>query len=328
MKAIIWTAYGGPEVLQLQEVEKPQPQDNEVLIKIQATTVTAGDCESRTLKLPMGLGLLMRLFVGIRKPKNILILGQEFSGEIEAVGKEVTTYKPGDQVFGGTGFTKGTYAEYVCLAEEPEEGVLAIKPNNMTHEEAAGVTTGGLEALHFLGKAELNTGQKILIIGAGGSIGTFGVQLAKHFGADVTVVDSGEKLEMLRSLGADQLIDYTKEDFTHNEKSYDVIFDVIGKNRLSRSLKSLKEGGIYLMANPRLGNMLWGSLISRFGKKIVILEMNQQKRTDLIHLKELIEASKLKTVIDKVYPLEEMVAAHRYVESGAKKGNLIIKLDH
>jgi 2-desacetyl-2-hydroxyethyl bacteriochlorophyllide A dehydrogenase len=327
MKAIIWTAYGPPEVLQLQEIEKPLPKDNEVLIRIHATTVTAGDCESRRLDLPMGLGLLMRLFVGIRKPKNILILGQEFSGEVESVGKNVTSYKPGDQVFGGTGFTKGTYAEYVCLEEEPEEGVLAIKPDNITHQEAAGVTTGGLEALHFIGKAGLLPDQKVLIIGAGGSIGTFGVQLAKNAGADVTVVDHGEKLKMLQSLGADQVIDFTREDFTQKDQNYDVIFDVIGAGRLSRNLRSLKEGGMYLLANPRIGKMIWGNLVSRFGKKNVVFDMSQQTKEDLIQLKDLIEAGKIKTVIDRIMPLEDMVEAHHYVESGLKKGNLIIIIE-
>jgi NADPH:quinone reductase-like Zn-dependent oxidoreductase len=327
LKTIIWTAYGPPEVLQLQEIEKPVPADNEILIKIHATSVTAGDCEARELRLPMGLGLLTRLFVGIRKPENVRILGQEFSGEVEEAGKDVTLYKPGDQVFGGSGFMKGTYAEYVCLEEEPEEGVLTIKPSNITHKEAAGVTTGGLEALHFLGKADLQQGQKVLIIGAGGSIGTFGVQLAKNAGADVTVVDSGDKLEMLREIGADQVIDYTWEDFTLSGLKYDVIFDVIGAGRLVKNLGSLKSGGVYLMANPRLGKMIWGGLMTRFGKKKVIFEMNQQKREDLLHLKELIEGGRIKTVIDRTFHLEEMAEAHRYVESGAKKGNLIITVD-
>ncbi len=181
MKAIIWTAYGSPEVLQLQDLDKPTPKDTEVLIKIHATTVTAGDCEARTLKLPLGIGLLMRLYVGLRKPTRVLILGQEFAGVVEAVGKRVTRFKPGDHVFGGTGFTKGTYAEYVCLEENPEEGLLAIKPANMSYQEAAGVTTGGLEAYHFLKMATIQPGQKVLIVGAGGSIGTFGIQLANHY---------------------------------------------------------------------------------------------------------------------------------------------------
>lgn len=326
MKAIIWTAYGPPEALQLQEIEKPVPKGNEVLIKIHATTVTAGDCEARTLKLPMGIGLLMRLFVGLDKPRKVLILGQEFSGEIEAVGEEVTRFKTGDQVFGGTGFTKGTYAEYVCLEEEPEEGLLAIKPKNMSHQEAAGVTTGGLEALHFLRKANIQSGHKVLIVGAGGSIGTFGIQLANHFGAEVTAVDRTDKMDLLRSAGAKKVIDYTKEDFTEGGLIYNAIFDVVGKSPFKKSLESLSADGVYLIANPRLGTMIRGKRVSRRKTQRVVTEMTQQKKEDLIFLRELIEAGKLKTFIDRSYPLEDIAAAHRYVESGAKKGHLVIEV--
>jgi NADPH:quinone reductase-like Zn-dependent oxidoreductase len=326
MKAIIWTAYGPPEVLQLQEIEKPAPRENEVLIRIQATTVTAGDCETRRLQLPMGLGLLMRLFVGIRKPKNILILGQELAGEIAAIGKNVTRFKPGDKVFGGTGFTKGTYAEYVCLNEVPDEGVLAIKPNNMNFQEAAGVTTGGLEALHFLRLAEIQPGQHVLINGAGGSIGTFGIQLAKYYDAEVTAVDRKDKLDMLLELGADHIIDYQKEDFTENGQIYDVIFDVIGKSHFKRSLESLSTNGVYLIANPRIESLLRGRWVSGRSSKKVITEMTQQEIEDLEYLRDLIEAGKLRSVIDHVLPLEEMAQAHHYVESGSKKGNLVIDI--
>jgi NADPH:quinone reductase-like Zn-dependent oxidoreductase len=326
MKAIIWTAYGPPEVLQLQDIEKPVPKDNEVLIKIHATTVTAGDCETRTLKLPMGIGLLMRLFVGIRKPTRVLILGQEFAGQVESVGKGVTRFIPGDQVFGGTGFTKGTYAEYVCLEEYPDEGLLAIKPKNMSYQEAAGVTTGGLEANHFLNIAQIQPGQKVLIVGAGGSIGTFGIQLANYYGAEVTAVDRTDKLEFLRLIGAKEVIDYTVEDFTKNGQTYDVIFDVVGVSPFRGSLDSLTADGVYLIANPRFGSMIRAKWVSGRGSKKVITEMTQQKTEDLIFLRELIEAGKIKSYIDKVYPLEKMVEAHRYVESGDKKGNLVIDL--
>ncbi len=326
MKAIIWTAYGSPEVLQLQEVDKPIPQDNEVLVRIHATTVTAGDCETRKLKLPMGLGLLIRLFVGITKPKKILILGQELAGEVEAIGSEVTRFKPGDQIFGGTGFTKGTYAEYVCLEEIPDEGVLALKPENMSFLEAASVTTGGLEALHFLRLANIQPGQRVLINGAGGSIGTFGIQLAILFGAEVTAVDASEKHEMLREIGASHVIDYTQEDFTQNGQIYDVIFDVIGKSHFGRSLQSLTENGVYLIANPRLGSMIRGKWVSSRGSKKVITEMTVQKKEDLEYLRELIEEGKLRSIIDHTLPLEKMAEAHRYVESGDKKGNLVIDI--
>jgi NADPH:quinone reductase-like Zn-dependent oxidoreductase len=326
MKAIIWTAYGPPEVLQLQEIDKPIPQENEVLVRIHATTVTAGDCETRRLQLPMGLGLLIRMFVGITKPKRILILGQELAGEIEAVGKAGTRFKPGDQVFGGTGFTKGTYAEYVCLEEVPDEGVLALKPNNMSYQEAAAVTTGGLEALHFLRLANIQSGQRVLINGAGGSIGTFGIQLAKYYGAEVIAVDRKDKLEMLLDIGADHVIDYTIEDFTQSGEIYDVIFDVIGKSHFNKSINSLSESGVYLISNPRLGSMLRGGWVSRKGPKKVVTEMTQQKTEDLEYLRELTEAGKLKSIIDHTLPLEKIVKAHHYVESGAKKGNLVINV--
>jgi NADPH:quinone reductase-like Zn-dependent oxidoreductase len=324
MKAIIWTAYGPPEVLELQEIEKPTPGDNEVLIKIHATSVTAGDCETRVLKLPMGLGFLIRLYVGINKPKNVLILGQEMAGEIEAVGKDVTRFKPGDQVFGGTGFTKGTYAEYICLEEYPEEGVLALKPKNMSYQEAAGVTTGGLEALHFLRQADLKPGQRILINGAGGSIGTFAIQLAKYYRAEVTAVDSADKFDLLRTAGADKVIDYKTEDFTNNGQTYDVIFDVIGKSHFGRSLRSLSETGVYLVANPSLGKIIRGKWVSTFSSQTVVTDISKQTTEDLVYLRDLIEAGHLKTYIDQVFPLKEMAAAHRYVESGAKKGHLVI----
>jgi NADPH:quinone reductase-like Zn-dependent oxidoreductase len=330
MKAIIWTKYGPPDVLQLREIEKPVPKVNEVLIKVHATTVTAGDYEMRSLKFPLWLSLPMRIYAGFIKPTRIKIIGQELSGEIEAVGVDVKLFQPGDQVFATTGFGAGTYAQYVCLPEVPGDmdGVLAIKPANMSYEEAACVPTGGLEALHFLRKGNLQSGETILINGAGGSIGTFGLQLAKHIGADVTAVDSAEKLEMLRSLGADQVIDYTKEDFTKRGETYDVIFDVIGKAPYSRSIRSLKQNGRYLLANPRLAAMIRGLWTSKTSSKIVITQVADHNTEDLITLRDLVEAGVIKSVIGKRYPLEQMAEAHRYVETGAKQGNLIITVTH
>lgn len=326
MKAVIWTKYGGPDGLVFQEIEKPIPKDHEVLVKVHATTVTAGDCEMRALKFPIWLRLPIRLFVGLRKPKNVTIIGQEFSGEVEGVGKDVKRFKPGDQVFGTAGFMIGTYAEYLCLPEDSDEGVLAVKPANMTFEEAAAVPTGGMEALHFLRKAELQTGDTVLINGAGGSIGTAGIQLAKYYGVEVIAVDSAEKLDMLTAIGADHVIDYQKEDFTKNGQKYDVIFDVIGKSHFSRSIASLSEDGVYLIANPRLPKMIRGQWVSRRSNKQVVLEMTKQKAEDLIFLRDLIEAGKLIAVIDRTYSLKETAEAHEYVETGKKQGNVVVTL--
>ena len=326
MKAIIWTRYGSPDALQLQEVAKPTPKRDEILVKIQATTVTAGDSEMRRLKLPLMLSLPMRLYVGLLKPTRIKILGQELAGEVEAVGQDVTLFKKGDAVFGTTGFGFGSYAEYICLHEKPNEmqGALAIKPTNMSYEEAAAVPTAGFEALHFLQHAAVQHGQKVLVFGAGGSIGTFSVQLAKQFGAHVTAVDSSHKLELLRALGADEVIDYTKEDFTQNGQRYDVIIDVVGQRSVSRRLKSLTQGGYYFLANAALSHLvlkLWHSVTSR--KKLVI-ESAGQKTEDLLFLKGLIEAGKIKSVIDRCYRLEQIAEAHRYAETGDKTGHIAI----
>jgi 2-desacetyl-2-hydroxyethyl bacteriochlorophyllide A dehydrogenase len=326
MKAIVWTKYGPPDVLQLQEVEKPTPKEDEVLIRIVASTVGAWDCETRVLKFPFFLGLPMRIYIGILRPTRINILGQELAGEIESVGKDVKSYKEGDQVFATTGFGFGGNAEYICLPAESKEmgGALVIKPANMTYEEAAAVPVAGLEALHFLRQGNIQSGQKVLINGAGGSIGTFSVQLARYFGAEVTGVDSTEKLDMLRSIGAEQVIDYTQEDFTKNGKTYDVILDVVGKSSYSGSVNSLKKNGTYLLANPGLSHMVRGRWTSMRSNKRVIFGAAGQKSEDLIYLKDLIEAGKIKTVIDRTYPLEQTAEAHRYVETGRKQGSVII----
>ena len=326
MKAIVWTKYGAPDGLQLKEVDKPTLQDDEILVKVHATTVTAGDTELRRLKLPLMLSFPMRLYVGLTKPTRITILGQEFAGEVEEVGKDVKLFKKGDQVFGTTGFGFGAYAEYICLHGDPSEmqGALAIKPTNTTYEEAAAVPTAGFEALHFLRQADIQRGQKVLIFGAGGSIGTFSVQLANYFGAEITAVDSTPKLDMLRSIGADHVIDYAQQDFTQNGEMYDVIIDVVGKKSFSRRLKSLKGNGYYFLANAGLSHLLLGLWTSITSSKKVVIGAASQTQEDLLFLKDLIEAGKIKSVIDRSYPLEQIPDAHRYVETGRKIGNVVI----
>lgn len=321
MKAILWTAYGPPQVLQVGEAEKPVPKEKEVLIRVRATTVFAGDCELRALKMPLPLRLLLRLFLGIRKPRRITILGQELAGEVESVGSKVTRFKPGEAVFGATGLRLGAYAEYACL---PEDKGLALKPANMAFEQAAAVPVGGMEAVYFLKQAGIRSGQKVLINGAGGSIGTFAVQLAKAYGAQVTAVDRASKLDMLRSIGAEHVLDYTRQDFTASGELYDVIFDVVGKSDFSRSLRSLTPQGVYLLGNAGLGQILRSRWTSGRGSRRIILGTSNHKTEDLLLLKELIEAGRITTVIDRRYTLEQMAEAHAYVDTGEKKGNVVI----
>ena len=327
MKAIICTKYGPPDVLQLKEVEKPVPKDNEVLVKIHAATVTMGDCEMRSLKFPGLLKFLMRLGLGFRGPrKKYFIMGQELAGEIEALGSEVTLFKKGNPIFAATGFPFGGYAEYVCLSED---GTIAIKPDNMSYEEAAVVPTGGLEALHYLKAANIEKGQTILISGASGSIGTFAIQLAKHYGAEVTGVGNPKSLDVMKSIGADKVIDYTKEDFTKNGERYDVIFDVIGKSPFSSCIDSLNENGIYLLANPKIVLVNREKKVAKKTTKRYISWNRDDKEVridELNFLKELIEAGKIKSVIDRRYPLEQIVEAHTYVEKGEKTGNVVINV--
>src|SRR2546428_9118707 len=320
MKAIVCTKYGPPEVLQLKEVEKAIPKDNEVLIRVHAATVTKGDCELRSLKLPTLWKLFIRIGFGFRTPRR-KILGQELSGEIESVGSAVTRFKKGDQVFANTGLHLGAYAEYDCL---PEKGLIATKPANMSYEEATAVPVGGLHALQYLRKANIQQGQRVLINGAGGSIGTVAVQLAKYYGAEVTGVDSTRKLDMLRSIGADHAIDYKREDFTKNGKKYDVIFDTVGKSSYSPSLRSLKENGFYLLGNPGLWQMIRAPWTSRRGGRRVIGRTDPYKVEDLVVLKELIEDGMIRSGIDRRYTLEQTAEAHMYVDTGQKAGNVVI----
>jgi NADPH:quinone reductase-like Zn-dependent oxidoreductase len=326
VKAIVWTKYGSPDGLQLKEVEKPTPEDHEVLIRVHATTVTAGDCEMRRLDFPLALRLPMRLYVGLTRPKRVTILGQELAGEIESVGKDVRQFNPGDQVFAAIGFGFGAYAEYKCLPETSEMDVLATKPVNLSYEEAAAVPVGGLNALHFLRQANLRSGQKLLINGAGGSIGTIAIQLARSYGVNVTAVDSTTKLDMLRSIGADQVVDYTRQDFTKSGETYDAIFDVVGEASFSGCMRSLKENGIYLLGNPAMSKTVRGRWISMTSNKQVFAGIASYRMEDLVFLTDLIEAGKIKPVIDRCFPLEKMAEAHRYVEKGHKKGNVVVTL--
>lgn len=321
MKAIVCTEYGSSNVMQLKEVDKPTPKENEVLIRIYATTVTSADIRIRKAD-PFPI----RFFYGFIRPKNNTILGSEIAGEIEAVGKNVKQFKAGDAVFAGAGANFGANAEYICL---PEDGAIAIKPTNMTYEEAAVIPFGATTALIFLrDKGKIQSGQDVLIYGASGAVGVAAVQLAKFFGAQVTGVCSTAKLELVKSLGADTVIDYTKEDFTQSGKTYDIIFDTSGKSPFSGCLSSLKSNGLYLRAvhinlSPLLRG-LWTSITSR---KKVIGGVAIERKENLIFLKDLIEKERMKSVIDRRYPLEQTAEAHRYVEQGHKKGNVVITVE-
>jgi NADPH:quinone reductase-like Zn-dependent oxidoreductase len=321
MKAIVCTRYGPPDVLELRDVPKPTPRDNEVLIKIYATTVTSSDVRIRSFTYPPWFRFIGRLMFGITGPRKI-IPGDEFAGEIESVGKAVKLFKEGDQVFGmNTSFgLGGGNAEYKCV---PEDSCLGIKPSNATYEEVAAVPFGGMTALGFLKKADIQNGQKVFIYGASGSVGTYAIQVAKHYGAEVTGVCSTTNLELVESLGADRVIDYTKEDFTRSDQTYDVIFDTVMKTSFSRCKNLLNEKGIFLTVDWPLLQALRASITS---SKKVILGLGSTKTEDLIFLKELLEAGKVKPVIDRRYPLEQTAEAHRYVETGHKKGNVVITL--
>ncbi len=319
MKAIIVTKYGAPDVLQFTDVKKPSPKDNEVLIKIHATSATSGDARIRRAD-----PFIIRLIFGFKKPRKST-LGVVVAGEIEAIGKEVTKFKVGDQVFGSTGMRFGTYAEYATM---PEDGVLALKPKNMNYEEAAAIPFGATAALHFLRKAKIQSGQKVLIYGASGAIGTAAIQLAKSFGAVVTAVCSTTNIEMVKTLGAEKVFDYTKEDFSESGEKYDVIFETVGKSSFSKSIKSLHTKGCLLMASAGPSHMFRGLLVSITSAKKVISGVIAESAEDMTYLKELIETGQLKAVIDRRYPLEQTAEAHRYVDKGHKKGNVVITIEH
>ena len=328
MKAIVCKDFGTPDVLQIKEVTKPTPKDNEVLIRVHATSVNFGDLMARNFKavsprtfnMTFLFWLVAKLSLGIRKP-NFTILGSELAGEIEAVGKNVKRFKKGDQVFGYPGMSFGGYAEYLCM---PEDGCLAIKPSNMTYEEAAVVPYGAIMALNLLRKTNIQPGQKVLVNGASGGIGSAAVQIAKHWGAEVTGVCGTARLEFVKSLGADKVIDYTKEDFTQNGETYDLIFDVLGKASFVKVNHSLKPNGILLFASFKIKQLIQMLWTSKTGGKKVICAIAPGSVEDLLSVKELIDMGKIKTIIDRCYPMEQAAEAHCYVEQGHKKGNVVI----
>jgi NADPH:quinone reductase-like Zn-dependent oxidoreductase len=320
VKAIVYNRYGPPEVLHLAEVAKPVPRDDEVLIRVHASTVSAPDFRCRSFTVPLSFWIPARLFLGVVRPK-LPILGAELSGEIVETGKDVTSFKQGDQIFAATIGRFGGYAEYACL---PETGVIALKPANMTYEQAAAVPIGARAALHFLKKANIKSGQKVLVYGASGSVGTFAVQLAKYYGAEVTAVCSGSNLELVKSLGADKAIDYREEDFAAQGAIYDVIFVAVDKGSFTDCMKALKPEGIYLNATTpvRTPRMRWAALTG--DKTIVTGEHPSESADDLVFLRGVIEQGMLRSAIDRTYPLEQIVEAHRYVDLGHKKGNVVV----
>ena len=325
MKAIEYIEYGPPEVLHLKDVAKPVPKDNEILLRIHATTVTATECTFRK-----GKPFVSRLFTGLTRPK-IKRLGEELAGEIESVGKNVKLFKKGDQVFGTAGPEFGANAEYLCV---PENGVISMKPTNMTYEEAASSVDGFLTALPFLrDTGKIKKGQKVLIFGASGSVGAAAVQVAKHFETEVTGVCSSANVELVRTLGADNVVDYTKDDLTKNNQTYDIIFDAVGKTSFSKCKNNLEKNGVFLEAGIGFGIIplvLWTSIFGNKKAKIAAtgLRKPEERTKDLVFLKKLIESGKIKPVIDKILPLEQIVEAHRYVDKGHKKGNVVITVDH
>ena len=321
MKAVVYTRYGPPEVLQLTDIEKPVPRDNEVLIRVHATTVTSGDCRVRSMNVPRGFKLLARLALGVTRPRHT-VLGLELAGTIEAAGKNVRNFAAGDRVFGMPGM--GCYAEYKCVADD---GPIALIPANLTYDDAASLCFGGTTALNFFRRGKLQRGESVLVIGASGSVGTAAVQLAQHFGAEVTGVCSTANADLVRSLGAARVIDYTKEDFTTNGERYDVIVDTAGTAPFSRSKGSLNDGGRLLVVLGSFGETLrapWNSITTR---KKVVAGPASATRDDVRLLASLAESGAYKPVIDRRYRLEEMVDAHRYVDLGHKKGNVVVTLD-
>ncbi len=323
MKAIVCSKYGPPEVLSMAEIEKPIPKNTEVLVKIHATTVSIGDSRIRGFRVPLSFWIPARLTLGLRKP-NKAVLGSVFAGEIEAVGSDVQHFSKGDHVFGSTGHNLGAYAEYICI---PENGCLSIKPIDLTYEEAAAIPWGGNTALYFLRKGDIRKDQKVLIYGASGSVGSSAVQIAKYFGAEVTGVCSTDNLDMVKSLGADKVIDYKSADFTQNGERYDVIFDTVGKSEIAGTINSLKPTGTYIHAVTTPATELRIRLGLMGSKKKMIGGTFSPNAEMINYLKKLVEDGYLKPHIDRVYPMAQMVDAHRYVDQGHKKGDVIITIN-
>ncbi len=328
MKAMVYTEYGPPEVLKLKEVEKPTPKDNEILVQVKASQVGYGDIVTRNFgnmpasefHMPLFFLLPTKIAFGLKKPKHT-ILGSELAGDVELVGKDVKKFREGDQIFAYVGANMRANAEYMCI---PENSTVCIKPDNLSYEEAACIPYGGIMALTHLRKVDIKKGHQVLINGASGGIGSLGLQLAKHYGATVTGVCGTPRLEYVKALGADEVIDYTKEDFTQNGETYDVIYDILGKSTFSRCKGSLTPSGSYLLASFKMGKVLQMLRTSIIGKKKVICAIGAERQEDMIILKELAEAGKIKSIIDRRFPLERTAEAHRYIEAGNKKGNVVI----
>jgi NADPH:quinone reductase-like Zn-dependent oxidoreductase len=322
MKAAVYREYGSPEVIRIEDVPKPSPKDHQVLVKVHAASVGTWDSEARSFSFPTWFWLPLRIAMGIRAPRWP-VLGQEMSGEVEAVGKDVTGFKPGDQVFASVGLGFGAHAEFACVSSRR---AITHKPVNMSYEEAASIPTGGDNALHFLRLARVQPGERVLVNGAAGNIGVLAVQIARHYGAEVTAVDSAEKLDALREIGADHVIDYEAEDYTRAGKTYDVIFDLVQKSSYSGAIASLNPKGRYILANPLFASLMRARWTNRTSDKKVLTQFAGSKPKDLVILKELAEAGQIRAAIDRCFPLEKAAEAHAYVDSGRRKGSVILTL--